>query len=315
MTDNRTAETLQTMSHAVIIGAGILYLFGFIVVSVFDASYGVADFSLFRTKVIEVGAVFLCFVALAMLLTFRTFSIFGLSTQQSVSSGVPVKPENEMFMVTLSALLLPYGCLGLAFLVGMFLKNPIVAGSAGFGFVLVPTLVIAALGVIGNRHFNTHPTWFVVAAAVNTAALFIILYRYTFRTSFWMVVWLSLVCLFTTVVAFMLRQPVLLRKTEWERILFVVVPAVFGLYATKVYPNVLHQYGGGAPVPIILHLNKKVSVFDSETVPVSLLDETEQGYYVLRDSDKAVFITRALVEEVEFLRPEQAVSATPKSRP
>jgi hypothetical protein len=107
MAENRTAETLQTMSRAVIIGAGVLYLFGFIVVSVFDASYAVAHFSLFRTKVIEVGAVFLCFVALAMLLTFRTFSFFGLDAQQSVSSGVPVKPENERFMITLSALLLP----------------------------------------------------------------------------------------------------------------------------------------------------------------------------------------------------------------
>jgi Ca2+/Na+ antiporter len=144
-------------------------------------------------------------------------------------------------------------------LVGTFLKDPIVGGGAGFGFVLGPTLVIAALGVIGNKHFNRHPTWFVVAAALNTAGLFIILYRSAFRSSFWMVVWLSLVCLFTTVVAFMLRQPVELRKTEWEKILFVIVPGVFGLYATKVYPNVLHQYGGGAPVPIVPYAGIAVS--------------------------------------------------------
>jgi len=49
-------------------------------------------------------------------------------------------------------------------------------------------------------------------------------------------------------------------------------------------------------------MTKKMPVFDSETVPVSLVDETEQGYYVLRGSDKAVFVARSLVEEVEFLR-------------
>jgi hypothetical protein len=94
-----------------------------------------------------------------------------------------------------------------------------------------------------------------------------------------------------------------LRNIEWEKLAIPIVFAVFGIYASKVYPNIPHQYGGGAPIPIILHLNKKLPVFDSEAVPLSLLDETEQDYYVLRDSDKALFVARGLVEEVEFLRP------------
>ena len=80
------------------------------------------------------------------------------------------------------------------------------------------------------------------------------------------------------------------------------VPVIFGLYAAKVYPTIKTQYGGGAPVPIVLHFTKKLPVFDSEKVSVSLIDETEQGYYVVRAEDKAVFVSRGLVEEVEFLR-------------
>ena len=72
-----------------------------------------------------------------------------------------------------------------------------------------------------------------------------------------------------------------------------------------------HQFGGGAPVPVVLHLTKKLPVFDSESIPVSLIDETEQGYYVLSANDKALFVARSLVEGVEFLRHGQAAQIVP----
>ena len=52
-----------------------------------------------------------------------------------------------------------------------------------------------------------------------------------------------------------------------------------------------------------LPLAYSVSVgrFDSETLSVSLIDETEQDYYVLHGSGSAMFISRNLVEQVEFL--------------
>jgi len=61
-----------------------------------------------------------------------------------------------------------------------------------------------------------------------------------------------------------------------------ILPPVFGTYAIFVYPDIAHQFGGGSPVPIVLHLTKKLPPVDSEIVPVDLIDETEQGYYVLR---------------------------------
>ena len=87
---------------------------------------------------------------------------------------------------------------------------------------------------------------------------------------------------------------------------------MFFTYATKIYPNIRHQFGGGEPVPIVLHLTKKLPVFDSENVSVSLIDETEHGYYVVRGGDKAMFVARGLVEEVEFLR---SATATSPSKP
>jgi hypothetical protein len=59
---------------------------------------------------------------------------------------------------------------------------------------------------------------------------------------------------------------------------------------------------GARSVPVVLHFAKKSPTFDSESVSVLLIDETEQGYNVVRGTDRAVFVSR-LVEEVEFLRP------------
>jgi hypothetical protein len=151
----------------------------------------------------------------------------------------------------------------------------------------------------------------VFLSSLNAVALFLILFRFAHRAFFWIVVWLSLVCLFTLQASLKMQKSNDLRKTEWERLFLIIVPAIFVLYASYVYPNIRHQFGGGAPVPIVLHLTKKLPPFDSEIVPVSLIDETEQGYYVLRGSDKAVFVARGLVEAVEFLRSGQTAQSAP----
>jgi hypothetical protein len=304
MSETRTASFLQTTSHVLVVGAGVVYLFGFIVVSIFDASYGIADFNLFRTKVIAVGSLFVFLLAVPMVATFRMFSFFGLTVEHVNPSPIEVSPKNRIFMIADMALSIPFACIGLTVLL-VFLSPKFSLGEwKGWGFGLFILLVAlgAAQAISARKWFNAHPFLFVFVSSLNTAALFFVVFRYTDRSYFWLVLWLSLVCLFTLQTSLKLRTPEALRKTEWERLLLIIVPAIFGLYATKVYPNIKHQFGGGAPVPIVLHLTKKLPVFESDNPSVSLIDETEQGFYVLRGSDKAVFVARGLVEEVEFLR-------------
>jgi hypothetical protein len=166
----------------------------------------------------------------------------------------------------------------------------------------------------GHRRFQAfdrRPFLFISISFLAGVALVVILLRYTGPSLFWTVVWFSLVSVLTLLVFHTARDPEKVRSIQWERFFLTFVPLIFGLYAFEVYPNLRHEFGGGAPVPIVLHLTKKLPVFDSESVPVSLIDETEQGYYVLRGSDKAVFVARGLVEEVEFLRSAQTTQPNP----
>lgn len=112
MPENRVSTVLQTSSHALVVGAGVVYLFGFVIVSIHDASFGIADFSLFRTKAIAVGCLFGFLVALPIVVTFRTFRILGLERPRITAPQVPTKPENRPYRIADAALSLPFVCYG-----------------------------------------------------------------------------------------------------------------------------------------------------------------------------------------------------------
>jgi hypothetical protein len=195
-------------------------------------------------------------------------------------------------------LTIPYASFGFIYpLVFLFIKPPPITPL----FLIAPA-IWAALAVMEKMWFPTHPLVFLCLSALNTAGFLMVLFKHADKDYLWFVAWFSSVCIFTVHLYFKIIQPDAARKTEWERVFMFAVPVIFGVYAAKVYPTIKTQYGGGAPVPIALHFTKKLPVFDSENVSVSLIDETEQGYYVIRGEDKAVFVSRGLVEEVEFLR-------------
>src|SRR5260370_14035054 len=112
MPDTRTGAFLQTISHVLVVGGGVLYLFGFISVSIYDASYGIADFSLFRTKVIAVGCLFVLLLALPVVVTFRSFKIFGLGRSAAIKTKL-VRPENEPYVIADVATSFPFVCAGI----------------------------------------------------------------------------------------------------------------------------------------------------------------------------------------------------------
>jgi len=115
----------------------------------------------------------------------------------------------------------------------------------------IVTLTLLFPRVVYGVHTNsvwlkTHAWPIVLVSALNTLALFLILFRYAERSTFWFVVWFSLVCAFTLHISRKLREPENIRKMEWERLAITIFTVVFGLYATKVFPNLRHECGGGA---------------------------------------------------------------------
>jgi hypothetical protein len=299
--ENRLSTILQSTTHFLVVGAGLVYLFGFLVMSVYDATYGIVNFSLFRPRVIAVGTLFAFLILLLMLITFRAFALFGLGPEEPRVMGIQPTPENRLYALAYVAFGLPAACFGLTWLLTFLFSNYPETPWQVFAILILEALTLATLAILGRNRFNTHPLPFVALSFFNAAALLLVLFVYADRTLFWFVLWSFLVCVFTLTVALKFENPNGIRKTEWERLALVIIPLVFFAYATKVYPKIRHEFGGGAPTPIILHLTKKLPPFDSDSVSVSLIDETEDGYYVLFGESRAEFVTRTTVEEIEFV--------------
>jgi hypothetical protein len=83
---------------------------------------------------------------------------------------------------------------------------------------------------------------------------------------------------------------------NWFALLLCVV-----FYASSVYGHILPKYGGGAPTPIVVYLNKPLPWAPSKVKSASLLDETEQGYFVAGSKgDNALFVPRSNLFAIYF---------------
>jgi hypothetical protein len=79
--------------------------------------------------------------------------------------------------------------------------------------------------------------------------------------------------------------------------------AILGVsfFVLAVFGSMEPKFGGGHPAPVVLYLTKPVAWLDSTTANVSLLDETDQGFYVLvPGKSKALFIPRSDVGSLYF---------------
>lgn len=67
------------------------------------------------------------------------------------------------------------------------------------------------------------------------------------------------------------------------------------------FGNIRSELGGGSPTPAVLYLERPVALLDSTVADVALLDETDQGFYVLPPGKtKALFVRRSDVRSIYF---------------
>src|SRR6185437_14488010 len=97
------------------------------------------------------------------------------------------------------------------------------------------------------------------------------------------------------------------RLIEWER-QFPIFAVVLLLYSTLIYKNISSYFGGGVPIPVTMYFSStKVPIGSSDVAELQLIEETSDGYYVLKPGDEkhAFFLKRDLVSAIHFGVPAQ----------
>jgi len=217
MADNPSSSILQTTSQVLLVGAGIVYVFGFVILSVFDSSYGIADFSLFRTKILSAGTVFAFMLTIPLIVTFRVFRYFGLN--QDVQSPTPllISEKNLGWHRVDVGLYLPFLFASIMFAMNFlftFKSNP----GGRRSLIIVGMFILLGLWAFAKtKIFDKHPISYVGVSALFTIALFVLVFKYEDIGYYWVLVWFSIVALIGLTFYSRLKSKEAALKTEWEQ--------------------------------------------------------------------------------------------------
>jgi hypothetical protein len=271
------------------LGAGALicvYAVGFVVICIFETSFGIAAFDILRPRIITTGiaAVALTAVPVIVCLEYvkgeksgrwtlvRDFAGYALVAYwlPTQLGAIFADTDSDQWDTRLF----------IAFVLFMVLF----VGSVVIGRKLRWHKTVGTLGVIGPLLYLT---WAIPHSPAGPRAL-----------GLWFVG-------IGGVSAF-LRSPFGREELRYvRRDIGLYVARLLGclvIYSGFVYPHLRPAFGGGAPVPVVLHLRSQLPTWNGQSIALRLIEETEAGYYVLDKppTRHAVFVPRSEVLLVEF---------------
>lgn len=281
-----------------------IYGIGFVVLAVYEAHYGVFQFSPLRARIFLVGFALIVLVTLPVAAEHYKLAYYG-----------PLEAVLQNTDPTLQyyrKVVLSCGFVYTAFLMASLFKLVLFPLPADLhsrwwhsaAFVTGWILLLGVYAIIGKR-FGAHPKLSSAAAGFTASAFFACLYimdEALYKLTFWF--FLSGI----TAVNIRLSPNRLRSALHFVNWMYIIIAIWF--YTSSIFGSLPPKFGGGAPVPVVLYLNKPVAWLDSPTASVSLLDETDQGFYVLAPGkSKALFIPRSDVGSLYFGPAEDVVKS------
>ena len=94
-----------------------------------------------------------------------------------------------------------------------------------------------------------------------------------------------------------------LKAIDWEVGILIGISILMPWFATGLYGSIKPAFGGGTPASARFYLKEESPVFGGKIFDGTILEETDQGYYVMRNADTsrtAVFVPRSSVSTAQF---------------
>ena len=168
--------------------------------------------------------------------------------------------------------------------------------------MLTASIIVVVLTFICIRRY---PRTAVVAEMIAIVANCWALYGISGQTVVFSGLWLFVCAQLTTWAQQFFNNPGKLRAFEWERWIGIALLLIV-FFSTFLYGHARCRFGGGATVPVLVHLNEEAGkLFSTNPAPAWLIEETENGFCVLRDPKEksSLFIPRSAVRALEFNPP------------
>jgi hypothetical protein len=296
-----------------------VYLCGFVVLSLYEGGFGIADLSLVRVKALAAGLLFVFFIAFPSIVGMRAFQLLGL--KKPLSTPVNVGGDSNLpyfYIIKLADLYILsfYISMMLQFLFVHHLKvwlmdTPTYQEPWHFsllpisaGLITVGTFMLSVVQFgLTSKQFAAKPFRCALLGSLVSLLWAIWTFEMSDRLFFQLVGWCYLVGLASILAARAVEKGRGLKSADWEIRILLAFALLVPWFAASLYGNIKPAFGGGSPVSAKLYLMQDNAILGGRILDVLIVEETDHGYYVVnptRTSKKAVFIPRSSVSTAEF---------------
>ncbi|MHB8526674.1 MAG: hypothetical protein ACYDD2_11025 [Candidatus Acidiferrales bacterium] len=298
-------QRLELISRAGAILLVALYGVGFLVVSFHDASYGIVEFGVFRTRLLSAGIIFGVFLGLPLLEASRIFGLFGLQALRPVARGHKENSGPSAFAARMMQMFLFFSA---SCAITFFMRW--LLGGVGSTLSVIPlyagyfAIFATVLTAIERPSVRDSVIWALMGLSVIGFLAALVLGKHW--NYLWVLGWFVLVGRLTYQVDSPIREPRRLVWVNWHWVLINTI-MLFGIFAIVLYPKIPPAFGGGRPTQVVLQFANVSPIDNSNKTDAWLVDETDDGYYVIRKPQdrKAIFIPKPLVSAV-YLEPGES---------
>jgi hypothetical protein len=299
VSESRLATGLEITARSAGVFLAAVYATGFLIVALHHAQYGISQFDPLKPKIFSTGVVFFLLTAAPVMLAFRAFNIFGLRPK-SPTFLLTCKPENATLLKLVVGFSLLPATLGLSNLFLFFFVPFDDWKPWGVTCLVVVMTGFVVIGIFETKHFDKHPLLFTVSDVTLAVLLVVVMYRFLDHHQMNFILWSYGVAIGALMLSKVLRAEEI-KQFEWER-QFSAIAIVLLTYSTAIYGKIKPSFGGGAPTSVVLYFSGTTPISNSDSADVLLLEETDHGYYVLKNAQEptAYFLRRELVSAIHF---------------
>lgn len=307
-------EFVDSLSKATVAALFAIYVFGFLVVSIHDASYGFSEVNPLKPKIISAGTLFLVLVLVPIVSARRIFS-----HKEQLTVG------QRFSRATIAALMYFTGCIVLSFfLTTLYVAPPAnppvpLHGLSLWVGILKGVAIVVSYGwviQIGWDSYLTKPKKTVLVAGLYLIGVLIFYIQdATTKVGPRVGLWFFVIGLVATLANIRTNNPEKRTIYDWNDLVITTVAAL-AIFPTAIYPNIKSSWGGGSPTQVVVYFSLDSRILPGQQMKAELLDESDAGIYVVRYGDKqALFIPRGSVSGLFFSSealPEEFLKASPK---
>lgn len=300
------SASIELITRATASALLIVYGLGFVILGFHDARYGVIQFSPFRTRIVLVGFVFTALVALAA--GAQHYGIAYLAPLESVRGDA--EPERRAQRETVLAGGFVFTACFMATIFNLFLFSSLHAPTPNKWRVILWISVYALVWVVFfliNKIFVKRPF---LSAFLSTLAY--VLFLGSLTETYPSGTWDSLAAFFAMVAwqTMAIKRSKSKLKYVSDFMNWVILLLILWVYILQIFSVLPPRWGGGRPTPVLVFQNNPAPGLPINPVDALLLDENEQGLYVLLSpTGRAFFIPRNNVATVFFGTKEELPSS------